>query len=181
MKNLYLILVMTLFAASAAYCQHTTTTPQFWISSGIGQVHSEAFNKIGMVGGMGFHVSANHHYFAAQVNQLWELPQEGRVQSEINEMKLQYGWITSIKQQDIYVAAGISSNTYNYFTSTFNIENGTSYDERVVTSNNSLVLETGINWKLTRHIGIGIQALGSFNRTAVTGGYRISALFGLFE
>jgi len=181
MKKIILPVVFTLISITVLVCQNKDNNPQFWISSGIGQVHSGAFEKIGMAGGMGFHVKAKQHYFSAQVNQFWELPQEGRVNSEINEMKLQYGWIKSFQRQDLFIAAGISTNSYDYITTNFNRENGKNYEERVVTSNNSFVLESGINWKLSKYFGIGVNAMGSFNNTAVIGGYRINLLFGLFK
>ena len=43
------------------------------------------------------------------------------------------------------------------------------------------VVESGINFVINEHIGIGIASFANFNKNALIAGYRINVLAGLFN
>lgn len=183
MKNKFTLIFIYLLLVVGAFAQSEATQTQFWVNGGAGQSISAAFTKSpGFVAGVGFAVSHKQQLVSLQLNQFWETNRGNNMQGDFNEWKIQYGWIQTKKSNQFYVTGGLGYSECNHFKEVFNGEDGMSVQKDWTTQRAfGLVAETGVNFILNEHIGIGITSFGNFNKNALTAGYRVNILLGLFK
>lgn len=183
MKNTFTLILFQLFLLGSVFSQNTTTPTQFWVYGGAGQSISDVFTQdFGLVAGVGFAVSHKQQLLSLQLNHFWETNRAKKMQGDFNEWKIQYGWIHTKKRDQFYVTGGLSFTECNHFKEVFTGEGGMSIQKDLTTQTAfGLVGETGVNFILNEHIAIGVASFANFNKNALTAGYRINILLGLFK
>lgn len=183
MKNKFILILFPLFFVVSACAQSEETPTQFWVNGGVGQSVSDAFTQSpGLVAGAGFAVSHKQQLLSLQLNHFWETNMANKMQGDFNEWKIQYGWIHTKKRDQFFVAAGLSYTECNHFKEVFNGGDGMSIHRDWTTQTAfGLVGETGVNFILNNHVGLGVSSFVNFNKNALTAGYRVNILLGLFK
>lgn len=164
------------------FAQKSEPATQFWVSGGMGQSISDAFTKgPGLVAGAGFSFSTKQQLVSLQINHFWETNMGEKMQGDFNEWKIQYGLIHTKKKGQFYVIGGLGYSECNHFRAVFHGDGLSIQKENTTETAFGFVAETGVNFVLTKHIGIGIASFANFNKNALAGGYRINILLGLFK
>lgn len=180
-KRLYIILFSFLFLTSLS-AQNNDRDSQFWVNGGMGQSLSDAFTKEpGLVAGGGFTFSAKQQLVSLQINHYWETGMADKLQADFNEWKVQYGFIHTKKKDQFFVMGGLGYSECNHFKEVFHGDGMTIQKEKTTETAFGFVGETGVNFILNEHIGIGVATFANFNKNALTAGYRVNILLGLFK
>jgi len=155
---------------------------QFWISGGMGQSVSEAFTKkSGLVAGTGFSFNFKQQLVSLQINHFWETNIADEIQGDFTEWKIQYGWINAKKKNQIYAIGGLGYSECNHFKEVFKSD-GMSIQKEVTTKTAfGGVAEMGVNLMLHENVGISIASFANVNKNALTIGYRVNLILGLFK
>jgi len=180
-NGLYIILLNLLFLANT-FAQQKEIPTQFWISGGMGQSVSETFTKkSGLVAGTGFSFNFKQQLFSLQINHFWETNLGKGMQGDFTEWKIQYGWINTKKKNQIYAIGGVGYSECNHFREVFHGD-GMSVQKDVTTKTAfGGVAEMGVNFVLHENVGVGIASFANFNKNALSVGYRVNILLGLFK
>lgn len=182
MKNKFTLILFNFFLLASVFAQSGETQTQFWVNGGAGQGVSEAFTKkTGLLAGAGFNLSYKQQLVSLQLNHFWESNMAEEMQGDFNEWKVQYGWIHTKKKEQFYVIGGLSYSECNHFRETFYSDGMSVHKDVITLTAFGFVAETGINFIINEHIGIGIASFANFNKNALTAGYRVNILLGLFS
>jgi len=182
MKNPFYILLINLLFVANIFAQEHELPTQFWVSGGMGQSVSDAFTKSpGLVAGAGFSFSYKQQLFSLQLNQFWETNMGDKMQGDFNEWKIQYGFIQTKKKDQFYAIGGVGYAECNHFKEVFHGDGMSIQKETTTATAFGLVAETGVNFIINKHIGIGIASFANFNKNALTAGYRVNILLGLLK
>lgn len=181
MKKKLLLPIFLILLSGFALGQEQGIPSSFWLGGGMGQSHSEAFHHHSFVGGAGFYFSQKQQLLSVQYNHFWEVADMGEMRGNFNEWKIQYGWINAKKNDQFFVTGGLAYTECNHFRETFTQDGMSVLKDPSTQTSFAFVIETGVNFVVNKHFGIGMSAFGNFNKNALTAGYRISALFGIFD
>ncbi|GEM_PF-4723296 len=183
MKNKFTLILFNLFLIASVFAQKNESPIQFWVNGGAGQSLSDAFTKTpGLVAGAGFAVSHKQQLASLQLNHFWETNMGDKMQGDFNEWKIQYGWIHTKKRDQFYITGGLGYSECNHFREVYNGGDGMSVQKDWTTQTAfGFVAETGVNFIFNDHIGIGVATFANFNKNALTAGYRVNILLGLFK
>ncbi len=180
MKHL-LILFFHVIILTNLIAQKDQNANQFWLSGGMGQSGSELFTDKGVVGGVAFSYSDKQHIMSLGINYIWETNMDDKMQGEFNEWKIQYGWIGTESRNQFYVLGGLAYTQCNHFREVFRGERTSFQKDWTKETAYGFVLETGVNYVLTDHIGLGLGTFVNFNKNALVASYKVNVLLGLFK
>lgn len=183
MKNTFTLILFNFFLIVSISAQEKENTIQFWINGGTGQSISETFiQNPGLVVGTGFVLSHKQQLISLQLNHFWESDNKNQMEGEFNEWKIQYGWINNKKRDQFYVMGGVGYSESNQFKEVFIGNDGMSIQKDwTLDTALGFVVETGVNFIINEHIGIGFSSFGNLNKNSLTAGYRVNILLGLFK
>lgn len=182
MKNPFYILLLNLLFVANIYAQKSETPIQFWVTGGVGQSLSDAFSKNpGLVAGAGFSLSNKQQLASLQLNHFWETGRGEKMQGDFKEWKIQYGWIRTKSKDQFYATGGLSYTECNHFRISYQDDGMSIQKDWTTETAFGFVIESGVNYVINEHIGIGIASFVNFNKNALTAGYRVNILLGLFK
>ncbi len=180
-KKLYFLLFPLIFAGQLL-AQKSETPVQFWVTGGVGQSLSDAFSKNpGLVAGTGFSLSKKQQLASLQLNHSWETGKGDKMQGDFNEWKIQYGWIRTKSRDQFYATGGLSYTECNHFRVIYHGDGMSVQKDWTTDTAFGFVIESGLNYVINEHIGIGFASFANFNKNALTAGYRVNILLGLFK
>lgn len=104
------------------------------------------------------------------------------MKGEFTEWKIQYGWIQTNNKYQVYAIGGVAYSECIHYRELYKGMEGVSFQKDWTKETAfGMALETGVNYVINDHVGIGVSTFANLNKNAIIANYRFNILLGIFK